>query len=459
MKNLARRAPSDHRQPAARPVRHDRPQMRFALVGAVLFMGGGITLAIGEAAGGLTHDVDAPAIAAVVAAVQQVAHDARAPAPSPVDEDADADATLLGRVTVDRIRAQETLSEALVRHRVQKDDVLMLVRDLKGALDVRSLRAGALYKIAQGPTNSLSTFEYATRAPSGVPRTVTATRTDGVYDVAVVDAPIETRIEAMGGEVRSSLYTAVVGDGGDANLVNRFVDVFAWNVDFYRQSQRGDSWKVVVEKHYAGGRFLGFGDVLAAEYVNAGHVHRGFKYTARDGKVNGIFDDEGQSLANAFLKSPLEIARITSSYGQRFHPVLHREKKHEGVDYGAATGTPFWAVADGVVKEARWSASAGNMLVVKHINGYETEYFHCSKFADGIKPGARVKQKQVIGYVGTTGRSTGPHLHFGMWKGGARVDPQKQKFVKQRGVPKDHAGEFQRVMQPLLELLKGLDIA
>jgi murein DD-endopeptidase MepM/ murein hydrolase activator NlpD len=302
-------------------------------------------------------------------------------------------------------------------------------------------------------------FEYATRAPSGVPRTVTAKLAQDRYAVTVHDARLDRRVEAMGGEVRSSLYTAVLQDGGDAVLVNRFVDVFAWNIDFYRQPQRGDRWKVVVEKHYAGGRFLGFGDVLAAEYVNAGHVHRGFKYAAKDGKVAGIFDDEGQSLANAFLKSPLEIARITSSYGQRFHPVLRREKKHEGVDYGAATGTPFWAVADGVVKEARWSKTAGNMLVVRHVNGYETEYFHCSKFADGIRPGARVKQKQVIGYVGTTGRSTGPHLHFGMSKQGTRVDPQKQKFVKQKGVPKDHARDFQGHIEPLLELLKALDVA
>jgi murein DD-endopeptidase MepM/ murein hydrolase activator NlpD len=140
----------------------------------------------------------------------------------------------------------------------------------------------------------------------------------------------------------------------------------------------------------------------------------------------------------------------------RFHPVLKHQKKHEGVDYGAPTGTPVWTVADGVVKEARVSPSAGNMVVVQHVNGIATEYFHLSKFAEGLRAGARVKQKQLIGYVGSTGMSTGPHLHFGMLRGGSHVDPAKQNFPNAKPVPKVYRDEFTKLVAPLLRDLKGL---
>jgi murein DD-endopeptidase MepM/ murein hydrolase activator NlpD len=273
------------------------------------------------------------------------------------------------------------------------------------------------------------------------------------------DAPIETKIEGLAGAVRSSLYQSMLESGEDPVLVDKFVDVFAWNVDFYRQTQRGDEWRVLVEKRYAGGRFLGYGKVMAAEYVNAGNVHRGFLFSSGDGKHSGTYDEEGNALQRTFLKSPMEIARVTSSYGMRFHPVLGHNKKHEGVDYGAPTGTPVWSVADGVVKEAHYSKTAGNKIVVQHMNGITTEYFHLSKYAGEIKPGARVKQKQIIGYVGSTGMSTGPHLHFGMLKSGGHVDPAKQKFPNAKPVPKDYKSELDRFVAPLLAELRALDRA
>lgn len=434
------------------PARRERTALHaLAPLGAAVTLTAGIAIAAWQAQTVVVAAAQAPVVVAAAPVV--------APPPPPAVDD-DGPLTLVLETTTDRLRAGETLSEALLRHRVAGDDVAAISASLKGALDLRALKAGQVLRLEKEPgSRRLVALEVRATGPRGVPRTITARRDGAQLKTDVRDAPIETRVEALGGEVRSNLYTAVVQEGGDALLVNRFVDVFAWDLDFYRATQRGDSWKVVVEKHYAGGKFIGFGDVLAAEYVNAGHVHRGFLYASKDGKVQGTFDDEGQALQRAFLKSPLEIARITSSYGQRFHPVLKREKKHEGVDYGAPSGTPFWAVADGIVKEAKWSPTAGKMLVIQHMNGYQTEYFHCSKFADGIKPGARVKQKQVIGYVGSTGRSTGPHLHFGMMKGGTRVDPQAQKFIKARGVPKSHVGDYQEFVRPLLEMLKGLDVA
>jgi murein DD-endopeptidase MepM/ murein hydrolase activator NlpD len=196
--------------------------------------------------------------------------------------------------------------------------------------------------------------------------------------------------------------------------------------------------------------------VLAAEYVNAGVAYRGFQFNAKDGKFSGTFDDEGQALQRAFIKAPLEITHVTSHYGQRLDPFGNGEGFHHGIDYGAALGTPIWSVGDGVVEYAKPNGGAGNMVKIKHLNGYETEYFHMSRFADGIRAGSRVKQKQVIGYVGSTGYSTGPHLHFGMFKNGEHVDPSKQRSTNAAPVPKSYGVEFRAFVAPLLERLKSL---
>jgi murein DD-endopeptidase MepM/ murein hydrolase activator NlpD len=376
----------------------------------------------------------------------------------------------------------EALGSALARHGVGADDVSYLVRDLKGTLEVRSLRVGARFSVLTDGKR-LTRFSFRTTNGEGVPRVITASRladADVVpavdenvgiggrstnasgprFDVMVQDADVETVVEGVAGVVRGSLYNGVLDAGGDANLVNKFVDVFAWNIDFYRQTQAGDTFRVLVEKKYANDgderRFLGWGNVVAAEYENAGTTFRGFAFRTADETFSGTFDETGESLERTFLRNPMEVTRITSNYGMRFHPVLKTERKHEGIDYGAPIGTPIWSVADGVVAEARYSKSAGNMVTISHINGYKTEYFHMSKFAEGMKAGARVKQKQIIGYVGSTGRSTGPHLHFGMLRNNAHLDPAKQKFPNAKPIPAQYRSEFDAHVAPLFAQLQAL---
>ena len=392
----------------------------------------------------------------------------------------------------DTLRAGEALSTALARHGIGAEDVSNLVRDVKDILAVRSLRAGAPYSVLKRDDGKLQRFTFKTTNSDGIPRTISAMRlaeppvieaprnddlvgatamvaTDpsdrsaktikADFDVIVEDAAVDVVVEGLAGEVRGSLYNGLIDAGGDAVLVNRFVDVFAWNIDFYRQTRAGDTFRVLVEKKYAGvgddRRFLGFGKVVAAEYVNAGTALRGFAFESRDEKFSGVFDGEGGSLERTFLRNPMEVTRITSNFGTRFHPVLGRKKRHEGIDYGAPVGTPVWSVADGIVVEKRFSRSAGNMVVVQHINNIRTEYFHLSRFAD-IKAGARVKQKQLIGFVGSTGMSTGPHLHFGMRKSGAHVDPGKQKFPSAKPVPDAYLVEYRTFVEPLIAQLQAL---
>jgi murein DD-endopeptidase MepM/ murein hydrolase activator NlpD len=481
MANL-RYAKSGHRsREAEREARPVAPEARVrvaVLVGAVLF-----PAVIGIVAPRARHveraeapgpvaQAKAPAPAPALAAAAPAAPAAVVVPPAPP---APPPPPAVVRET-DKLRPDEALSTALARHGASADDVSALVRALKGHVDVRALRAGLSFTVEKKPGDAaLAAFELKTLSPEGAPRTIVATRAVPAVDkaaqkpgdapetsftVVVNDAAKETKVEGVTGTVRSSLYQALLDAGEDANLVNKFVDVFAWNVDFYRQTQKGDEFRVLVEKVYAGEgderRFLGYGRVLAAEYVNAGAVYRGFLFKSKDGKQEGTYDDEGNALQRTFLKNPMAIANVTSSYGMRFHPVLGRNKAHEGIDYGAPIGTPVWTVADGIVREAHYSKTAGNMVRIEHMNGISTEYFHLSKYAEGIRPGVRVKQKQVIGAVGSTGLSTGPHLHFGMLKGDAHVDPSKQKFPNAKPVPKDYRSEFETFMQPLLEELKAL---
>ncbi|MEI6805413.1 MAG: peptidoglycan DD-metalloendopeptidase family protein [Myxococcaceae bacterium] len=371
---------------------------------------------------------------------------------------------LLSRTT-DRIRSGETLSQALIRHDLSQQDATDLIALLGKELNLKLIRAGDIFIIeknvgyAQAQT-PFSLFELVRQESRGIPVRYRIVRPEnGGLAVARIDTPVTERRTVLSGRIHSSLYEGILSAGGDAGLVNRFSELFGWQLDFYREAQKGDTFKVIVESRYAEGRLVGFGRVLAAEYNNSGKIYRGFRFESEDSKFQGFFDERGQSIEKGFLKAPMALTRITSRYGQRFHPVLQRQKKHNGVDYGAPTGTPFWAIADGVVLEARYSPTAGRMIRIRHRGGYVTEYFHSSRIAPGVRPGASVKQKQIIGYVGTTGRSTGPHLHFGMMLNKNYVDPSRQRFPAGQPLPSKLVNSYFTKIKPLIEELKKIEVS
>lgn len=231
--------------------------------------------------------------------------------------------------------------------------------------------------------------------------------------------------------IRSSVSEALQAAGHDPGLVVAASDVLAWDVDFYQDVRGGDSIKLVVERFDADGRFLRHGDVLAAEYE--GKVtgrKRLFRYTDPAGNT-GYYDDAGTSARRGFLKAPVPYVNLTSRFGSRRHPLLGYVRAHQGVDYGAPQGTPVWAVGDGVVTVAGWNGGCGKMVQVRHRNGFDSIYCHLSQVNVGV--GARVGQRQVVGRVGTTGLSTGPHLHFAIRQGGSYVNPLRLQLP--RGEP------------------------
>ena len=264
---------------------------------------------------------------------------------------------------------------------------------------------------------------------------------------------VDLQSVTFSGIVESSLWESAMDAEMDPTLIADLADIFGWQVDFSREVRKDDRWRLTVEKKFVRGQPVGWGSILAAEYINAGTTYQAALFRM-NGEDMGYFDLEGKSLRRMFLKSPIRYGRITSGFNmRRFHPVLKVARPHLGVDYGAAIGTPVRAVGDGLVMFAGWSGGGGKVIRLRHNSTYETAYKHLSGYGKGIKKGARVQQGQVIGYVGNTGLSTGPHLHFEFYQAGRYVDPLGKKFPSADPVPSQHLSAYKAAATELLATL------
>jgi len=251
--------------------------------------------------------------------------------------------------------------------------------------------------------------------------------------------------------IRSSLYEALQEAGEDPALAVAASDVLAWDVDFYQDVRSGDSLKLVVEKVHADGRLLRYGEVMAVEYDGQSTGRkRLFRYTDPEGHTS-YYDDAGQRARRGFLKAPVPYVNLTSRFGGRRHPVLGYVRAHQGVDYGAPSGTPVWAVGDGLVTQAGWSGGCGMMVTVRHRSGFDSVYCHLSRIQ--VAAGSRVAQKQVLGAVGQTGLATGPHLHYAVRQGGSFVNPLRLQIPHGEPVRAAWLQDFQMRIGPLRERL------
>lgn len=238
--------------------------------------------------------------------------------------------------------------------------------------------------------------------------------------------PMITQVKTAGGEITSSLWNAMTDQALSPNLAMDLSNIFQWSVDFFG-IQKGDKFKVVYEENFVSGKSIGIGRIFAAQFVHAKEDFYAFRFTQNN--EDSYFDDKGKSLKTAFLKAPLKFSRVSSVFSNsRFHPVLKIRRPHHGVDYAAQTGTPVMSIGDGtVIAKAYQRAGGGNYIKIKHNATYTTSYMHLSKFGDGIANGVRVHQGQVIGYVGSTGLASGPHLDFRVFLNGTPIDPLKMK--------------------------------
>lgn len=264
---------------------------------------------------------------------------------------------------------------------------------------------------------------------------------------------VETRVVTFTGMVTSSLWESAVEANMDPNLIADLAEIFAWQVDFAREVREQDRWRISVEQRLVKGEVIGWGAILAAEYENSGQLYQAALFQI-DENTRGYFAPDGSSLRRMFLKSPIKYGRISSRFNRRrFHPVLRVRRPHLGVDYAAPTGTPIRAVGSGTITFARWSGGGGKVIKIRHNSIYTTAYKHLSRFARGIRPGSKVQQGQIIGYVGSTGLSTGPHLHFEFFRAGQYIDPLKYNFPSADPVPTNLLGQFQSEANSLLASL------
>ncbi|HSS00029.1 MAG TPA: M23 family metallopeptidase [Kofleriaceae bacterium] len=360
-----------------------------------------------------------------------------------------------------KVGKSDTLGRVLKKSGLSAAETDEVIRALSGVFDFKTMRAGQTYRIERGADGRVKSFELVVSKV----QTVRAERGPSGALVGKADNS-QTRIEikSIGGRIDSSLYAAIMASGENAALVDFFVDVFAYDLDFYNDTQEGDTFRVVVEKQVRDGQsgpapgpdgeLIRYRRILAAEYAGKAGTFRTFWFN------DGYFDDSGQSSERTLLKTPLKFQRVSSGFDRsRMHPVLHTVRAHLGIDYAAPTGTPVWAAASGIITHRGDGGGAGNLVMIKHDGGIETAYMHLSKFADGQRVGQHVAAKTVIGYVGATGLATGPHLHFGVRKNGAFIDPSKLAPVRSRAIAAKDLGAFKAEVGRLSAKLAAIAIA
>jgi murein DD-endopeptidase MepM/ murein hydrolase activator NlpD len=347
------------------------------------------------------------------------------------------------------LKRGETLEMALRRIGVERGEAAAIVTALRGSINMRRLAPGERLVVQPGSDGKPADISYA-RSPAE--RYEIRPGGDGKWAVTAVRPDVDTRVVAVTGEVRDSLFASMERLGEAAGLTARLVNLFEWDFDFAADSLPGDRFRLLVEKRYVGDVFLGYGDVLIAQYSS---VERSLLTSVGFDDAAGrreYYDASGRSVKKMFLRAPLDFTRVTSGFSHaRFHPVLGGYRPHLAVDYGAPIGTPVRAVADGVVIQAGWNGGYGNSISLRHARGYETMYNHLSKI--DVRPGERVRQRQVIGRVGSTGLSTAPHLDYRVRKGGVLVNPLGEKFIPGSPVPAHRRETFTVHVDALLERL------
>lgn len=303
-------------------------------------------------------------------------------------------------------------------------DIIEMVKAAKPINNLSNLRPKTRFKVLQDEENSLVEMGFRFSAVEKM----SVKKKENKWFAERITEKVDIRPVSYVGFVESTLWESALNAKMSPYLIVSMAEIFGWEVDFNREVRSGDSWRITAEQKFVRGEPVGWGSVLAAEYINQGVKYSAFLFR-NEGKDVGYYNLEGKSLRKMFLKSPLRFGRVTSRFNRRrFHPKLRIIRPHYGVDYGAPIGTPVRSVADGVVRFARRAGGGGKVLKIRHNSSYKTAYKHLSRYAKGIRRGVSVKQGQIVAYVGNTGLSTGPHLHYEFYKNGRFVDPLKQSF-------------------------------
>ena len=365
----------------------------------------------------------------------------KAPPPAPVSVVAEAPEL---KSISSSIEEGETLFSIFIKHGLRVEELLAMKKASAEIHPLRNLRPGKSYNINVDENNFINSFSYGIDDDT----ILKIERVENDFRAQKLLVTYEKRILTINGSIEDNLISAIGMEREQYLLALQVADIFAWDIDFYTDLRKGDTFRVIAEGLYLNGKFRKYGRVLSVEFINNNQKFAAYLYE-HSGKAD-YYDAAGNSLRKAFLKAPLSFRRISSHFSKRrFHPILRIYRPHHGIDYVAPTGTPVSTVGEGRVSFASRKGAYGNLVIVNHPNGYRTYYGHLSRFARGIRRGAQVKQGDLIGYVGATGLATGPHLHYEMRQSNTPINPLRVRNVAGDPVPKERLGEFRRLASTL----------
>ncbi len=362
--------------------------------------------------------------------------------------------TQLGQTVEFVVRRNDTLDRIFRRLKLSLTD-LASIRELPGVQEqLDRLRPGDTIRLVheEGLVQSLSRRISETEVLS-------VTRVDeaaaAVFAAEVVATPVDIRESQAQGTIDSSLFVAARAAGVSPEIILRLAnDIFGWDIDFALDIRPGDRFNLIYEQKFRDGEYIGDGRILAADFLNDGAIHRAVYYESADGKIADYFTPEGRSMRRQFLRAPLDFTRISSNFNpRRRHPILNMIRAHKGVDYAAPTGTIIKAAGDGRVSFVGNKGGYGRVVILEHGGGISTLYGHMSRFARGLRDGARVKQGMTIGYVGSSGAATGPHLHYEYLVNGLHKNPRTVSLPDAAPIPEGYLAEFKTRSAQLLAQL------
>lgn len=352
----------------------------------------------------------------------------------------------------ERIRRGDTVATILLRLGVKDPEAMNYLSQARGVRSLYRLIPGRAVRAVTTSDGRLDELSYL----NADGKRLLVKRTATGFEATESKPELEPRIMQTSGTIEYSLFGATDAAGIHENVAIQLADIFSSDIDFNRDLRKGDRFAVVYEANYFEGEFLGVGRVIAAEFTNQGKTYRAVYFQDKNGR-GGYYDSDGKNVRKAFLRSPLAFSRITSRYSnRRFHPILRKWRAHRGIDFGAPTGTPVRATANGWVRFSGRKGGYGNLIELRHANGYGTRYAHLSRFAKGLRRGARIEQGQVIGFVGQTGLASGPHLHYEFLVNGAQRNPLKLALPPGPPITQALRGDFKAHSASLLSRLDML---
>jgi murein DD-endopeptidase MepM/ murein hydrolase activator NlpD len=354
------------------------------------------------------------------------------------------------------VKKGETILTILTREGVAQPSAYQFFTEIKPIYDLKRISAGNQFTLfLSKESNEVQRFKYEIDPVHYLE--AWRDKTAGGYRAKLTAIPYLLKKEFISGAIRESLFASILDAGEKPELADMMASLYEYDIDFNRDIQKGDSFALLVEKMYLEGEFIRYGNVLAVEFTNRGKTVWVIRYTDPEGKA-AYYHPDGRSVRKVFLKCPLPFMRVTSRYGSRHHPLLGYSARHRGVDLAAPLGTPVRATAAGIVSQKGISSSKGQFIAIRHTNHYVSHYYHLSRFAKGIRPGVRIAQGQIIGYVGSTGWATGPHLHYGLQKNGSFLNPLSLESPTKEPLKKIYLEEFKQYAARVSLLLSGSQI-